>query len=39
MNMQTSKVADEKFLNLNFFLSKLFRKNEYQQVAEVDMTM
>ena len=39
LNKNTSDVQEEKYLNLSFFLSKLFKKNEYPQVADVDQTM
>ena len=31
--------ADEKFLNLMFFVEKLFTRNEFREVKEVDMTL
>ena len=31
--------ADEKFLNLMFFVEKLFTRNEYREVTEVDTTL
>ena len=31
--------VEDKFLNLMFFVEKLFTRNEYREVTEVDMTL
>ena len=34
-----SIVVDQKYLNLLFFIEKLFTRNEYKEFSEVDMTL